>query len=836
VRRRDLLLGGSLTALAAADALGQPVPFSAGVFKKTLGPNGGSLGPVTGGASPAIDLNFITSAASFTGGSALDSRVTFSRADTVAAASYTDSTGLLRYGPTNRLFPSGNMASVWTLGNTTITAAAGTAPDGTNSMNRLVDTATTAVHQISKNSTVVAATIYTFSIYAQAAENRYLQLVYDDGSANGAYATFDLTGGIITGVVVARGLATNIGASMTSVGNSIYRCSVTCAHNNGVSGRSVALTVLSGSPGYAPSYAGNASNGMLLWGAQLEENTAPTQYVATTGAALSGPRFDYSPATVTNFIRNNSMAGANATGNVFPTFWLHGENTTLTPTIVGVGTETGIPYVDIQISGAATSGNNNIFFDAPAAIQALTGQTWTHSVYLRIVGGSTTNLNQVYVSMQMRDSAGSGLGSFTSNVLASLNGNALAGNRFTLTSALNNASTAFVQPWIQINPQSAAINITLRIGAPQLEQAASANTFVPTYGTFAGSGGTLNGLLIEEARTNLAFPSATVATLFTASATTLTATQGAAPDGTLTMVRLAEDATSATHYAFKTFTVTASGVYTFSIYALAQQNTFLQLFYDDSTAVNGCYVNFNLTTGVISQAIAAFGAGTATRASITAVGNGIYRCSVTGVATTSTTGRIGVVLAQVGNAGFATSYAGTVTNGLLIWGAQFELGAFPTSYIPTVSASQAKTADVVNVPTAGWFNASAGAMVAETTNLVTQLGNIRLVGTTSLVAPLQISPGAGQASTFNGTVTINGGAGQTVSARVAWGVTYSAAGRSVCALGGALGSDANTIGAVSAIYLGSASSGTSNFLNGAMRRFRGWSQPLLGTQLQAATL
>jgi hypothetical protein len=157
---------------------------------------------------------------------------------------------------------------------------------------------------------------------------------------------------------------------------------------------------------------------------------------------------------------------------VFPTFWLHGENTTLTPTIVGVGTETGIPYVDMQFSGTAVSGNNNIFFDAGTVIQALTGQTWTHSVYLRIVGGSTANLNQIFVSMQMRDSAGSGLGSFTSNVLASLNGNALAGNRFTLTSALNNASTAFVQPWIQINPQSAAINITLRIGAPQLEQAA----------------------------------------------------------------------------------------------------------------------------------------------------------------------------------------------------------------------------------------------------------------------------------------------------------------------------------------------------------------------------
>jgi hypothetical protein len=71
---------------------------------------------------------------------------------------------------------------------------------------------------------------------------------------------------------------------------------------------------------------------------------------------------------------------------------------------------------------------------------------------------------------------------------------------------------------------------------------------VPTSGGFAGSGGTLRGLLIEEARTNLAFPSATRSSrCLPPSGCTLTAASGTAPDGTLTMTRLVESATTASH-------------------------------------------------------------------------------------------------------------------------------------------------------------------------------------------------------------------------------------------------------------------------------------------------
>ncbi len=93
-------------------------------------------------------------------------------------------------------------------------------------------------------------------------------------------------------------------------------------------------------------------------------------------------------------------------------------------------------------------------------------------------------------------------------------------------------------------------------------------------------------------------------------------------------------------------------------------------------------------TGAGSVVANAFGT-----ASIQQVGNGWYRCIVTGTAgaTSNTTLRFSPV------SGTSRTYAGNSTDSFYAWGAQLEAGSFPTSYIPTTTASVVRSADVCSI-------------------------------------------------------------------------------------------------------------------------------------------
>lgn len=114
------------------------------------------------------------------------------------------------------------------------------------------------------------------------------------------------------------------------------------------------------------------------------------------------PRLDYTgggcpsllvePAA-TNQIRNNTMAGA-VTGapGTLPTNWndLSGG---LTREVVASGTEGGIEYVDIKLSGTASSNNARIAYESGIQIVASFNQVWTNSAYIKIISQPSPPLN-----------------------------------------------------------------------------------------------------------------------------------------------------------------------------------------------------------------------------------------------------------------------------------------------------------------------------------------------------------------------------------------------------------------------------------------------------------
>jgi hypothetical protein len=87
--------------------------------------------------------------------------------------------------------------------------------------------------------------------------------------------------------------------------------------------------------------------------------------------------------------------------------------------------------------------------------------------------------------------------------------------------------------------------------------------------------------------------------------------------------------------------------------------------------------------------------GSGSTASISSVGNGWYRCSISATST-GTTARPGIGLASDGTttpSGFQ-SYLGDGTSGIFIWGAQLETGSTATAYQRTTTAFDVTEAGV----------------------------------------------------------------------------------------------------------------------------------------------
>jgi hypothetical protein len=128
-------------------------------------------------------------------------------------------------------------------------------------------------------------------------------------------------------------------------------------------------------------------------------------------------------------------------------------------------------------------------------------------------------------------------------------------------------------------------------------------------------------------------------------------------------------------------------------------------------------INFLNNGGGLGSATFNLTAGTATlvngvSASIQNYGNGWYRCILT--YTPGLSGNFNVQI-RLADASGNTSYTGTGTSGLYVFGAQLETGSIATSYIPTTTAAVTRGADVVTLSGAvsGCIGQTEGTIYAE---------------------------------------------------------------------------------------------------------------------------
>ena len=223
----------------------------------------------------------------------------------------------------------------------------------------------------------------------------------------------------------------------------------------------------------------------------------------------------------------------------------------------------------------------------------------------------------------------------------------------------------------------------------------------------------LKGLLLEEAKANIALYSEQFDNAAWVKGTTATVTANAttSPDGTANADKLIDNANNVVHNAQQTAVAAAASSvsYTLSVFLKTAELGYAFIGLGGTAFSTAPYISVNLSTGATASTN-----GSPTNISATSYGSGWWRVVLTGLTTT-----IGSVIPDIrlSQDGIWANrvYVGT-GQGIYLWGAQLEQTAvFASSYVPTTATLVTRGADVATMTGTNfsdWFNPVEGTFVS----------------------------------------------------------------------------------------------------------------------------
>jgi hypothetical protein len=343
----------------------------------------------------------------------------------------------------------------------------------------------------------------------------------------------------------------------------------------------------------------------------------------------------------------------------------------------------------------------------------------------------------------------------------------------------------------------------------------TAATDVPRFDHNPTTGESL-GLLVEEQRTNLLLRSEEFDTGWTGSEsnTTITANTNTAPNGTLTADTI--DFTNASAFRYQVVSGVAAGTaVTFSVWLASGTKTQTVIRIAGTSTGTGGQLVVSLTP-------------TLTRYSVTV---------------TIPSGNTAVFVGFENRVGVG---GGNGSIGTIIpWGAQLEVGAFPTSYIPTTTAAVTRSADVCSITGSAfssWYRQDEGTVFGDATTPFAvnnvQIADARVLSTDIIQVGYNTesqSVGFIKAGDVNQAVMFSQGVLTGVRRRkVIMGYAVNNFAIATNGLTPITDSSGTTPTNIASIFLGSVG-GSGSFLNGTISRFTFWPQRLSNASLQSIT-